>query len=199
MPLPDGWQLSSEIENFIRFGNQIYLHKFAIKRHPLQELSELNTAFIRFTSGTYFQFKGVIISHEGVISRTDSANDGLKISRKDTILWVLSMAYHFVVTILLFLRKGATIVICESPAALSMPQLLRSERVTFLYMSPFHYHLMSESLEFSAVMLKDVRLAVTTAMPMDCGLAEKFYAKFNIRPRQAYGIIEVGLPCYRSG
>jgi len=54
---------------------------------------------------------------------------------------------------------------------------------------------MSESPEFNAVMLKNVRLVVTTAMPMDCDLAEKFYAKFNIRPRQAYGIIEVGLPC----
>lgn len=191
----NGSQTTSKTEKFICFGSEVFLHKFTRKTHIAPELSELNPAFIRFTSGTTSTSKGVIISHEGVIARTDSANEGLKITSDDTVLWVLSMAYHFVVTILLFLRKGAAIVICEPPAALSMPQLLNSEKITLLYMSPFHYHLMCESPSFDAVMIKYVRLAITTAMPMDCTLADKFYAKFNIRPRQAYGIIEVGLPC----
>lgn len=193
--LSEGWQRPSEVQHFTCVGDEIYLQKFALQSHIAPELSKLNPAFIRFTSGTTSSSKGVIISHESVIFRTDSANEGLRISSDDTVLWVLSMAYHFVVTILLFLRKGAAIVICESPAALSMPQILTDEKITFLYMSPFHYHLMCESPAFNAAMVEHVRLAVTTAMPMDCNLAEKFYAKFNIRPRQAYGIIEVGLPC----
>lgn len=193
--LQSAWQIESETHHFTCSGDKVYLHKFALKTHIAPKLSELNPAFIRFTSGTTSGSKGVIISHDMVITRTDSANEGLKISKDDTVLWVLSMAYHFVVTILLFLRKGATIAICEAPAVLSMPQLLCDEKITFLYMSPFHYHLMCESPVFNAAMLKDVRLAVTTAMPMDSSLAEKFRTKFNIRPRQAYGIIEVGLPC----
>lgn len=195
LPLPDGWQMASEMQRFTCAEDEFHLQQLAPQSLISSELSNLNPAFIRFTSGTTSNSKGVIISHESVISRTNSANDGLKISSADTILWVLSMAYHFVVTILLFLRKGATIAICESPAALSMPQLLETEKITFLYMSPFHYHLMCESSVFNASMLKHARLAITTAMPMDRNLADKFYAKFNIRPRQAYGIIEVGLPC----
>lgn len=194
-PLPNGWQTQPEIQRFTCLHDEVYLQKLAPHSRISPKLPELNPAFIRFTSGTTSNSKGVIISHESVIARTDSANDGLKISSNDTILWVLSMAYHFVVTILLFLRKGAAIAICESPAALSMPQLLSNERVTFLYMSPFHYHLMCESSAFNLAMLEHVRLAITTAMPMDRNLADKFYAKFDIRPRQAYGIIEVGLPC----
>ena len=194
-PLPDGWPPPPEMQRFTCAGEEICLQKLAVQSHIIPGLSELNPAFIRFTSGTTSSSKGVIISHESVLRRTDSANAGLKISSDDTILWVLSMAYHFVVTILLFLRKGAAIAICESPAALSMPQLLGSGKITLLYMSPFHYHLMCESSAFKAAMLEHVRLAVTTAMPMDRDLAEKFHAKFNIRPRQAYGIIEAGLPC----
>jgi len=186
---------SVDSQNFVCAGDEIFLYKFTVEPHIAPDLSELNPAFIRFTSGTTSSSKGVIISHESVIARTDSANAGLKVSSDDTALWVLSMAYHFVVTILLFLRKGATIAICESPAALTMPQLFSSEKITLLYMSPFHYHLMSESSAFDVAMLENVRLAITTAMPMDSVLAEKFQAKFNIRPRQAYGIIEVGLPC----
>jgi long-chain acyl-CoA synthetase len=193
--LPDGWQVTREMQQFTCAGDEIILQKFAVRSPIVLGLSELNPAFIRFTSGTTSSSKGVIISHESVICRTDSANAGLKISSNDTVLWVLAMAYHFVVTILLFLRNGAAIVICESPAVLSMAQLLRSEKITLLYMSPFHYYLMCESSAFNAAMLEHTRLAVTTAMPMDRDLAEKFHAKFNIRPRQAYGIIEAGLPC----
>ena len=193
--LPDGWQAPPEMQRFTCAGDEICLQKFLVQSRITPGLSELNPAFIRFTSGTTSSSKGVIISHESVLARTDSANAGLKMSSDDTVLWVLAMAYHFVVTILLFLRKGATIAICESPAALSMPQLLASEKITLLYMSPFHYHLMFESSAFNAAMLEHTRMAITTAMPMDRGLAEKFHAKFNIRPRQAYGIIEAGLPC----
>ena len=193
--LPDGWQAAPEMSRFNCAGDEILLQKFSVQSHIAPDLPELNPAFIRFTSGTTFTSKGVIISHGSVISRTDSANAGLRISSDDTVLWTLAMAYHFVVTILLFLRKGAAIAICESPAALSMPQMLGAEKITLLYMSPFHYHLMCESSAFNATMAEHVRLAVTTAMPMDRELAEKFRAKFNIRPRQAYGIIEAGLPC----
>ena len=194
-PLPDGWQAMTEMSQFSYAGDEMLLQKFTITSQVAPGLSELNPAFIRFTSGTTAGSKGVIISHESVLARTDSANAGLQISSDDTVLWVLAMAYHFVVTILLFLRKGAAIAICESPAALSMPQLLGAEKITLLYMSPFHYHLMCESSAFNAAMLEHSRLAVTTAMPMDRELAERFHAKFNIRPRQAYGIIEAGLPC----
>ncbi len=195
LPLPDGWQAPPEMRRFSCVGDEICLQKFTIHTHIAPGLSELNPAFVRFTSGTTSDSKGVIISHESILLRTDCANGGLKISSDDTVLWVLAMAYHFVVTILLFLRKGAAIVICESPAALSMPQLLSSEKITLLYMSPFHYHLMCESSVFNAAMVDHVRLAVTTAMAMDREQAEKFYVKFRIRPRQAYGIIEAGLPC----
>lgn len=196
MPLPDaaqqGWL---EMTRFVCVGADVSLFRPATAPSIVSGLSELNPAFIRFTSGTTAASKGVIISHEAVIARTDSANAGLKIGSDDVVLWVLPMAYHFVVTILLFLRRGASIVISESPAALAMPQLFAEEKITLLYMSPFHYHLLCESSAYEVAMLKQVRLAVTTALPMEPTLAERFHAKFGVRPRQAYGIIEVGLPC----
>ena len=80
-------------------------------------------AFIRFSSGTTGGSKGVVLSHRAVIERT-SACVGLGVTRGEYVFWVLDMAFHFVVTILLFLRKGAVIVICGQPLIEKMPSYL---------------------------------------------------------------------------
>jgi len=83
-----------------------------LQRTPLVELNslaKLNPAFIRFTSGTTSKSKGVVLSHQTIRERTEAANSAFNITEKDNVLWLLPMAYHFAVTIILFLRKGATI------------------------------------------------------------------------------------------
>ena len=94
-------------------------------------------AFIRFSSGTTGANKGVVLSHESVLERT-SACTGLGVRRGEHVLWVLDMAFHFVVTILLFLRKGATIVICGRPVEQGMAEALRTFPIRLLSSrSPF--------------------------------------------------------------
>ena len=102
---------------------------------------KIDAAFIRFSSGTTGESKGVVLSHQTILDRTDAANRGLQITDKDLILWVLSMSHHFVVSILLFLRKGATIVVGNQVFPFSVIDAARSHPITFIYGSPIHYHL----------------------------------------------------------
>ncbi len=154
----------------------------------------MNPAFIRFSSGTTGASKGVLLSHESVLARTSAANRGLGIGPNDTVLWVLSMSFHFVVSILLFLRKAATIVLCHDSFPLSMLDGLQRRRGTFIYASPFHYGVMTGSDAFRREDVASVRLAVSTAIRLPQQVAEDFAVKFGFPPAQAYGIIEVGLP-----
>lgn len=155
---------------------------------------DLNPAFIRFSSGTTGASKGVLLSHKSIIERTDAADEGLKITSNDTVVWVLSMSFHFVVTILLFLRRGAAIVICSNDFPSSMLIAIKDLKPTFIYGSPFHYYLMANSPAFSRDCLSGVRMAVTTAMRLPLETAEKFRLKFGFELIQCYGIIEAGLP-----
>ena len=154
-----------------------------------------NPAFIRFSSGTTGQSKGVLLTHKAIIERTDLANAGLKITKNDVVLWSLSMSYHFVVSILLFLRCGATIRLCYADFPLALQQALSEGSGSFIYASPFHYDTMVKSRNFDPACMGGVRMAVCTAMKLTRQLADSFKAKFGFDLTEAYGIIEVGLPC----
>jgi len=156
------------------------------------EFRALRPAFLRFTSGTTSRRKGVVIGHEAVVARTAAANGALRIGPSDRVLWQLPMAHHFVVSILLYLRYGATILLPSGSLAGPVLDLARRERATVLYASPHHYRLLAK--DRSEVGLDSVRLAVSTAEGLRGDIAEAFFERFRIPLVQALGIIEVGIP-----
>jgi long-chain acyl-CoA synthetase len=161
---------------------------------PPEGYAAVAPAFIRFSSGTTGEAKGVVLSHATIIERTDAADAGLRITPADRILWVLSMSFHFVVTILLFLRRGATIVFCGDPFPETLARGLREHGGTLIYAAPFHYAMMTGSDLFPAGPLGGVRMAVTTTVKLPADVADSFRHRFGTPLTEAYGIIEVGLP-----
>ncbi len=151
-------------------------------------------AFIRFSSGTTGASKGVLLTHQAIIDRTHAADARLNISSDDIIGWFLSMSFHFVVTILLFLRKGAHIMLSQDNFPTGMIDSFKETQPTFLYASPFHYNLLATHSSIPKSSLSKVRMAVVTAVSLNKDTDIKFYEKFGFHLSQAYGIIEVGLP-----
>ncbi len=179
------------------FRKEFIIVKRTLRERPKAEYFRLNPAFIRFSSGTTGASKGVLLSHEAIIERTDAADQGLQVTADDNILWVLSMSFHFVVTILLFLRRGATIILCGHHFPESFIEGITRHQGTLIYASPFHYSLLSRTEALKNDALKQVRLAVSTAMKLPEQIAGEFNAKFGFELTEAYGIIEVGLPFVR--
>ncbi len=159
-----------------------------------QRCRELQPAFIRFSSGTTGESKGVVLCHRSIIERTDAANQGLRVTDRDVILWVLGMSHHFVVSILLFLRKGATIIVANRNFPFSVLDAAGRFPITLIYASPVHYYLLGASDLVAPASLSKVRLAISTAMKMPRDISKRFADKFGVIPAEAYGIIEVGLP-----
>jgi long-chain acyl-CoA synthetase len=149
-------------------------------------------AYLRFTSGTTARHKGVVIGHEAIVARLAHANAGLAIGPEDRVLWLLPMVHHFVVSILLYLRYGATILLPAGALARAILTLAERERASVLYASPYHYTLLAKD-EGSAT-LPELRLAVATADRLRAPVAERFVRRFGKPLVQALGVIEVGLP-----
>jgi long-chain acyl-CoA synthetase len=167
------------------------------RAEPLPDPAEaafraLQPAYLRFTSGTTSARKGVILSHEAIHARLAAANEALQIGPGDRVLWSLPMAHHFVVSILLYLSRGATLLLPGSPLAREVLAFAVRERATVSYASPHHYKGLAK--DDSELRFADLRLAISTAEGLRAEIAEAFSKRFGLPLAQALGIIEVGLP-----
>lgn len=161
-------------------------------RFDESKLNTLNPALIRFSSGTTGRSKGVVLSHETLLARVTACNKGLAIGPADRVLWILPMAHHFAVSIILYLLHGATTVLAKSHLGEDLMDELEKVRATVLYAAPFHHGLLAACPNARA--LPHLRLAVSTAAALPATLAEKWLGKFDIPLTQGLGIIEGGLP-----
>lgn len=165
------------------------------------EFKNLNPAFIRFSSGTTGNSKGVVLSHKTILDRTEAANSAFKLDETDTVLWTLPMAHHFAATIMLFLRKGCAINIATSDSPKKLLAKLADGSISFAYATPYHYARLATTAKtnYSTSRISDnVKLLVTTAMPLSEKISASFAETFGRPLNQAYGIIECGLPCVNT-
>jgi long-chain acyl-CoA synthetase len=164
----------------------------AVDANGDRDFAALRPAYLRFTSGTTSRRKGVILGHDAILARTEAANRALEIGPADRVLWLLPMAHHFVVSILLYLRYGAAILLPSGPLAKPILELAAREAASVLYASPYHVNLLASDPSGSA--LPALRLAISTAEGLRREIAEAFRARFGQPVAQALGIIEMGLP-----
>lgn len=170
----------------------VLIHTKQLCAHPLG-FAAVNAAFVRFSSGTTGAAKGVVLSHETIYERIQAANGGLQLGPKDRIVWLLSMAYHFAVSIVAYLSFGATILLCPNSFGATIIRLAAKQKATIIYGAPTHYALMTHVQ--GAQLLPDLRLAIVTTTALPPEVATAFYQRFHQPLNETYGIIEIGLPC----
>jgi long-chain acyl-CoA synthetase len=158
-----------------------------------EALRRVNAAFIRFTSGTTADRKGVVLSHEATIARVEAADRVLCFREEDRILWVLPLAYHFAVTIVAYVRAGAHVLLCPDTLPATIADSIRRLGASVFYASPLHFERMSNLAKGAP--LSTLRLALSTSAPIATAVLERFESVHGVPVGQAYGIIEAGLPC----
>jgi long-chain acyl-CoA synthetase len=165
-------------------------------REPPPGFATIDAAFIRFTSGTTADSKGVILSHADVAARVEAADAVLRLGPGDRILWTLSLAHHFAVTITAYLRAGAHVLLCQDTLPQPLVDACVRERATVLYGSPLQFARMAHAGRRAR--LDTVRTALSTTAALPPEVATAFEAACGVALGQAYGIIEAGLPCINT-
>src|SRR5207302_243155 len=82
--------------------------------------------------------KGVVLSHETIYDRICAANEALRLGPGDRVVWLLSMAYHFTVSIVGYLTCGAAVVLPADHFAAATLGAARRHGATMIYASPAH-------------------------------------------------------------
>lgn len=157
--------------------------------------AEINGSFIRFSSGTTGDAKGVVLSHDTIYDRIHAANDALHIGPNDRVAWLLSMSYHFAASIVAYLSFGATIVLPGRNLNFggAIVEAVGQHKATLIYGSPQQYQLMAADRGDSKFDSVRVAISTTTSLPRE--IADAFDYRFGLPLTQVYGLIEVGLPC----
>jgi long-chain acyl-CoA synthetase len=163
---------------------------------PPAEFPGLDPAFIRFTSGTTAQSRGVVLSHAATCARVEAADRVLAFTPEDRVLWVLPLAYHFAVTIVAYVKAGAQVLMCPDTRPRAVAEAIRRFEASVLYASPFHFESLGNLGRTSP--LRSVRLALSTSAPITEAVMRRFEERFGVAVAQAYGIIEAGLPCINT-
>lgn len=181
----------SRVEQLDSFGHALYLSKTNVTSEKIS-LFIPHAVVMRFTSGTTGDAKCVILSHQTVMERTAAANEGLQLSEHDNVIWVLPMAYHFVVSIMLYVRYGCGIIICDDFMAENILEKAHHHKGTFLYASPVHIRLLAISK--NKIALPHLKRVVSTTTAITASICKAFENSYSVPVSQAFGIIEVGLP-----
>jgi len=160
-------------------------------------LAPQRSAFIRLTSGTTGMAKGVLLSHRTLTERIAAANIGLQLGPDDRVLWLLPMAYHVAVSVLLYVEVGATIIFGNRLRAGETAKVATVHQCTFAYGSPWHVR---RCAELPAGSWPDsLRRMVSTTTALDADSAALMQSRHGIPVLQALGIIECGLPLLSTG
>jgi acyl-CoA synthetase (AMP-forming)/AMP-acid ligase II len=149
-------------------------------------------AFMRFTSGTTGKSKGVIVSHQSILDRINAANKGLELGPTDTVIWVLPMAYHFIVSIILYVKFGAAIAVAKDFLAKNIIEITNRHKGTLLYASPVQVKLLAN--DAGEAQMPSLKKTISTSAAISLDICKAFKERFKREVSQAYGIIEIGLP-----
>jgi long-chain acyl-CoA synthetase len=152
------------------------------------EFRACDPAYIRFTSGTTGRRKGILLGQQAIIDRLDVANTVLQINSTDRIWFALPMSDHFIVSILLYISRGAMVL--GTSKRENWLTIAQRWRPTVTYGSPDFYQTLTHS---DVGALDSLRLAISTTSPLPPQLAVDFARRFNKNLNPALGIIEVGL------
>jgi long-chain acyl-CoA synthetase len=155
-----------------------------------REIARLFPAYIRFTSGTTGERKGVLLGHETILQRMNAANEIFRITAQDVVWFQLPMVDHFVASTLLYLSRGATMVTNQGSELETSDPLIRDHQPTISYASPDFYEALLAS---SSLDLGCLRLAVSTTKPLSPRTQRGFIDRFGKALNPALGIIEVGI------
>lgn len=155
------------------------------------------SAFIRLTSGTTGLAKGVLLSHGTLLARIKAANAGLRLGPDDRVLWLLPMAYHVAVSVLLYVEVGAAIIFGNRLRAGETAKVATAHQCTFAYGSPWHVRRCAELAQ--GAWPPSLRRMVSTTTALDADSAALMQQRHGIPVIQALGIIECGLPLLSAG
>ncbi|GCE26989.1 hypothetical protein KDA_24730 [Dictyobacter alpinus] len=114
----------------------------------LPTIEENDLAELVFTSGTTGQPKGVMLSHQNIVSNAIASVEAVKITSRDRLLSILPLSHMFEMTIeIALLYAGASVVYARSLSPDTLFKLLSTQAITCMVLVPQALQLFMNGVE----------------------------------------------------
>ncbi|VGO19898.1 acyl-[ACP]--phospholipid O-acyltransferase [Pontiella sulfatireligans] len=196
-PEPDGAVYIEDLFKGITSGAKIRamlkaLFVPASKLYPSRHVSPDDPATIIFSSGSTGEPKGIMLSHHNILSNVEGFRMILHINQTDRLCGVLPFFHSFGFTATLWGPLVSGFQTCYHPNPIdgaTIAQMVRERKLTLLFATPtFLLTYMPKAKEED---FKSLRLIITGAEKLKQKLADKFEARFGVRPTEGYGATEL--------
>ncbi|MCD6384168.1 AMP-binding protein [Candidatus Sumerlaeota bacterium] len=149
-------------------------------------------ACLIYTSGTVGNPKGVMLTHNNLMSNVMSCQRWLDVSADDVFLSALPTFHSFAMTttFLLPLLSGAKMVVLNRFHPATASALIQQENISALVLVPSWFYLMAEYGRSHKLELKSVRYCISGGSPLPPELEDSFPKMTGLRLFNGYGLTE---------
>lgn len=147
-------------KQFVRIADKLPAEQVAVLESVLAEHNESltpqlitskpsDTALIVFTSGTSGASKGVVLTHNNIVSNIKSVCASYDVSDEDRLLSLLPLSHmlEFTGGCLGPMNNGATIVYCQLKGPAHLKELMKTEKISVLMGTPIVFQMLLNALE----------------------------------------------------
>lgn len=167
--------------------------RYRAERAPRFSIEKL--AFVRFTSGTTAEARGVLISHEAISARAASFGCALGLKPGRSVLWHLDMSYHFTTSITAFLLNRCEIHLGQILLPGRFAEWLRHRQVDLFFSLPFFYDQWADS---TADFPRGETRFYVTGQTLSEKTMRRFRDHLGVLIHRMYGVIEAGIPALHA-
>jgi acyl-[acyl-carrier-protein]-phospholipid O-acyltransferase/long-chain-fatty-acid--[acyl-carrier-protein] ligase len=196
-PVPEGAVYIEDILEGISHGAKIRALLKALfapvsALYPARRIAPDDPATIIFSSGSTGEPKGVMLSHHNILSNIDAFGMILRFSKSDRVCGILPFFHSFGFTVTLWTPLVVGFRACYHPNPIDgavIAEIIREHKLTLLFATPtflLTYIPKAKEDDFASL-----RLIVTGAEKLKKKLADRFEARFGIRPMEGYGATEL--------
>ncbi len=178
--------------------------KLLVKMYVKGDAANIDdVATIIFSSGTTGEPKGIVLTHQNIVSNVEAAYKIIGIKEDDIIAGILPIfhSFGFTATLWLVAYYGIGAAYHPSPVeAASVGDLIQKYKCTLMFATPTFLN--AYTRKCTEEQFKSLRIVVAGAEKLKKTISNTFYEKFKKTVFEGYGatelspIVSLGIPCY---